>query len=34
MKELLKRKKMQQKLRGKEVASTNGYDKEYNYNER
>jgi hypothetical protein len=34
MKELLKRKKRQQKLRGKEVADTNGYDKEYDYNAR
>jgi hypothetical protein len=33
MKELLKRKKRQQKLRGKEVADANGNDKEYNYDE-
>jgi hypothetical protein len=34
MKELLKRKKRQQKLRGKEVANLNGYGKEYNYTAR
>jgi hypothetical protein len=34
MKELLKRKKKQQKLRGKEAADLNGYGKEYNYNAR